>query len=254
MHACRAIFLSFSLLPGLFAADPPADVDAALRERVQTFYQLHVDHKFRQAEAFVAEDSKDFYYEEKKPDLKEFRITRIEYAPDFNSAKVSLSSRTEVLLPGAGPVVLDLPFFTNWKIEDGKWCWYIDKDALLQTPFGKLKPDGSKKPPDIAHPVAPSAVMSAVQADREQVVLDPTHPQSVSVGLKNTLPGPVSLRTFTESNWLKIEFAKTNLSANESTTLTLTPAEGTTRERPPSVVINVQPMNQIVTIAIDWVN
>jgi hypothetical protein len=40
----------------LFSKAPPT-VDAALRARISKFYQLHVESKFRQAEALVAEDT-----------------------------------------------------------------------------------------------------------------------------------------------------------------------------------------------------
>jgi hypothetical protein len=95
--------------------------------------------------------------------------------------------------------------------------------------------------------------MHAVEADRLTVSFDLARRKSEIITLKNTLPGPVSMRSFTDSPGLKVEFAKTNLAANESTTLTLTPiAEAT--DRPAAVLINVQPMNQIISIAINWAN
>src|SRR5580658_10741256 len=104
----RAILQFLCLTVLLQAADPPADVDAALRSRVQEFYQLQVDRKYRQAEQLVAADTKDFYYGSQKPDLKAFSIKSIKYAPDFESASVTVSLRRVILFPGAGPLPMDL--------------------------------------------------------------------------------------------------------------------------------------------------
>ena len=49
----------------LFRKAPP-EVDDALRQRVTAFYQAHVDGKFRAADQFVAEDSKDAFFEAPK--------------------------------------------------------------------------------------------------------------------------------------------------------------------------------------------
>ena len=41
--------------------------EKALRERVQQFYQLQQDKKYRDAEAIVADDTKDSYYAARNP-------------------------------------------------------------------------------------------------------------------------------------------------------------------------------------------
>src|SRR5450432_1431595 len=56
---------------------PPAGVDQALRARITEFYQLHVKGDFRHAEAFVAEDTREFYYSHNKPQYLSFEIGRI---------------------------------------------------------------------------------------------------------------------------------------------------------------------------------
>src|SRR5260370_24279308 len=70
----------------LFDKAPP-DVDEALRARITGFYQAHVDKKFRQADQFVAEDTKDFYYESNKPAYLSFNIGKITYSENFTKAK-----------------------------------------------------------------------------------------------------------------------------------------------------------------------
>jgi len=78
------------LVSGLWAQSPadvfnkpPADVDEALRSRIAKFYQAHVDKKFRQADEYVAEDTKDFYYQANKPAYLEFHIDNVLYQVNF---------------------------------------------------------------------------------------------------------------------------------------------------------------------------
>src|SRR6266404_7983471 len=69
---------------------PPAEVDQALRARITEFYEYHVKQQFRQAEALVADDSKDFFYSHNKPQYLSFEIVRIEYSKDFTLAKATM--------------------------------------------------------------------------------------------------------------------------------------------------------------------
>src|SRR5580692_1418161 len=73
-----------------------AEVEAALRARVEQYYQLQVDKKFRQAEAMVAEDSKDDYYNRAKQDIKSFSIQQIEFRRDNSRARVTLKAKLVV--------------------------------------------------------------------------------------------------------------------------------------------------------------
>ena len=141
----KAIFAVFSAVFLLCAADALPDVDAALRSRVQEFYQLQVDKKFRQADEYVATDTKDFYFDTKKPDIQAFKIVGIQYAPDFHSAEVRLTTHTHVPIPGAFDNPMETVLISDWKIDGGKWCWYVDREKLLNTPFGRVNPAGAPK-------------------------------------------------------------------------------------------------------------
>ena len=253
----KALLLGLPLAFLLSAADPPPDVDAALRSRVQDFYQLQVDRKFRQAEQLVAADTKDFYYESRKLDIRAFKIVKIEYAPDFQSATVTISSKREILIPGAAPKVLDFPSASYWKIEDGKWCWYVDQSKLLDTPFGRLHPQtapkagGASDVPKVPQPMSVAALVNGVHADTTRVQLDPEHPEPRTVILKNTLPGPVTIQLSTGSPALKVEIAKPNLGAEESTQITITPVAGSS-DRPAQLLIKVGPTGQTIRIDLDY--
>jgi hypothetical protein len=241
--------LCFALV--LQAADPPADVDSALKSRVQEFYQLMVDHKFRQGEQLVAEDSKDVYYDSKKPDIKSFRIGKIEYAEDFRSAKVTLVSTADILFPGAGVKTVNIPSVTNWKIDQDQWCWFMPKDALLQTPFGKVNPSAQSKGGSRPLPAPITSLANAVTVDRPQIQLDPAYPKKEVVVLKNALPGPVTIVMGTPSPAVEVLIAKPELAADESTEVTISPVAGAT-DRPTSATLIVKPLNQKISIAISW--
>ena len=258
-----AVLIAFSSL-SLHADQAPAEVDGALRARVNEFFTMQLNHQFRQAEALVAEDTKDFYYEAKKPNFKSFRIDGIEYSSDLQTAVVTIRGKNDVLFAGAGIVEMDFAERSKWKIENGKWCWYFDKDSLLNTPFGRVKAapsDGAKPPSDGAGPVSPlgpfrspsAAALrgGAVQVDRAQIQLDAGNPQPAVINLKNNLPGPVNLTVIDPPQGLKISIARPELAAGEATQVTIMPDPNAT-DRPTTVLLRAQPVNQIISIAIAW--
>jgi hypothetical protein len=250
LPAKSTALLCFAVI--LQAAAPSPEVDSALKSRVQEFYQLMVDHKFRQGEEMIAEDSKDFYYDSTKPDIKSFTIGKIEYSEDFRSAKVTIVSTVDILFPGAGVKRLNIPSVTNWKIDRDQWCWYVDKEALLQTPFGKVKPpSGNSKTNSGPLPTPITSLANAVTVDRPQIQLDSAHPKKEVVVLKNALPGPVTIVKGTPVPGINVSIAKPNLAASESTEVTISPIEGTS-ERPTSFALIVKPLNQKVSIEISW--
>lgn len=129
----------------------PPDVDEALRARVSEFVNYHVTGEYRKAEALVAADSKDIFYERAKPRYLSCKgIASIRYSENFTHAYVIALCRTPVffaatdnedaneadaVIPG-GPPLLPIPMM--WKIEDGKWCWYLDRALDRLSPFGRM--------------------------------------------------------------------------------------------------------------------
>lgn len=262
MRTFLPALLIFSGFAFLYAADAPPEVEQALRARVTEFNQLRIERKWRASEAFVAEDSKDFYYESKKPDLKAVKIEKIVFAPDFQSAIVTIHGKAEVSMPPVGiPLLSEGSYADHWKLEDGKWCWYLDKSTVMETPFGRSAPGVSGRTPSDAPPdptiakslgtAAAMAAHGALQATPQQIALDASHPKPEVITLKNILPGPVTLKAVTQSPGLRVSIAKPNLGPTESTEVTVTPVEGGS-ERPVALVISAQPMNQAISIPITW--
>ena len=81
--------------PNLFNAAAP-DVEKALRERVSGFYQAYVDGKFRSAEQYVAEDTKDLHYNQEKTKIKGFEIIKINWDDSFKKASVVTLIQTTI--------------------------------------------------------------------------------------------------------------------------------------------------------------
>ncbi len=253
-------FLSIFLLTLSLSAQqnldkPPQDVDDALRARIKQFYDLHVAGKYRQAEQLVAEESKDDFYSLSKPDIHAYKIGNIEYSENFTKAKAVIVGSMPVLLKWAGGTLMDMPFASFWKIENGQWSWYYNKEALRHTPFGDVKTQPEENAPrPTALPVMPvlsvEQLQSALKIDRSHVELSVGKPATAKV--TNTLPGPASLTVscpFKPLAELGITavFDKPDLKANETATLTLTASPETKIGNVP-VQITISPTNQILNL------
>jgi hypothetical protein len=250
-----SFLLSLACTFPLFCAlEAPPELDQALRARISEFYKLQVDHQFRRAEALIAEESKEFYYEARKPDIKSFSIDSIAYSEDMKSAVARIRGKVEIIFPGAPPMLIESVSPSTWKLEDGKWCWYFDKNTVMDTPMGQVKGNAGSAPADpvaLFQSTSAAALKGAVHADPEAIVLDPAHPMPVTVKLSNVLPGPVSLTNSGDSSGLTVSIAKANLGPTESTTVTITPIADA-KERPEVIVFAVQPLNQTVSVRISW--
>lgn len=118
---------------------PPPDVDAALRARVTEFFQYHVTGQFRKAEALVAEDSKDIFYNRNKPRyIKFLEIARIDYSDNFTKALATATVSSMEMIPGWTAGAPTIPVLSSWKLENGQWCWYVPPETVMRTPFGNI--------------------------------------------------------------------------------------------------------------------
>ncbi|MCU1324868.1 MAG: hypothetical protein JWN34_238 [Bryobacterales bacterium] len=177
-------------------AQPAAE---ALRDRVQEYYQLMVDKKYRQAEAMVAEESREDYYNGRKPDLKGFEILTLDMQT-ATAAKVTIQAKVVLLMPGAGGQVFDMPTPTYWKLENGAWSWYIPEEVKAATPFGKMKADSAAAPALDMKGAAPGGIdnpdvgslLNQITIDKHAVKLSAKEPEQ-QVTIFNNLPGPLDL-------------------------------------------------------------
>ena len=235
---------------------PPQDIDDALRARIKQFYDYHVVRKYRQCEQLVAEDSKDDFYVMNKPQLESFKIGSIEYSDRFTKAKAVIVGMMPFLLPMAGPKIMEQPFASFWRSENGVWLWYYNKAATQDTPFGKSKPNSTapgeagslSQPPNVNI----EALQSALKIDRTRIDLAGGKPQTVKV--TNTLPGPASLtidcplRPLAQTG-VTATFDKKDLKGNETAILTLTADPDKYSGRLP-LQIMVSPTNQVLNLTV----
>jgi hypothetical protein len=132
----RVSLLMLPLLAVAQGQQAPPEVDQELRARVDGFYQnfLETSYSPRKAETFVAEDTKDFFYNALKQKYLGYQILKITYDDNFAKAVVVVSSKMETTI-GGQKVVADFPKDTHWKIENGKWCWTYDPADYCLTPM-----------------------------------------------------------------------------------------------------------------------
>jgi len=147
-----------------------SEAEAALRARVDEFYRLLVDKKFRQAEALVVEDSKDMYYNWGKPDIKGFDIKSVEFLDGGRVAKVTLTVKMVMAVAGAAPVIFNMPSPSTWHLEQGQWALWIDPDIVLMTPMGKIPP----RPKAAADSGAAAPAPLSIETLRNRVLLEQT--------------------------------------------------------------------------------
>src|SRR5271154_2298631 len=75
----------------------PADVDQALRARITEFFHYHVSGEPRKAEELVAEDTKDYFYNNNKPHYISFEIGKIDYSDGYTKAKAMVTVKMPVM-------------------------------------------------------------------------------------------------------------------------------------------------------------
>jgi hypothetical protein len=229
MIRCLAFFLfvaaAFAQNGAAPPAQAPADVDKALRDRITEFFQDLVTGQFRKAEGLVAEDTKDTFYASSKPRYLSFEIGRIDYSDNFTRAKAAILCEQTVLMPGfTGSFKLPTP--TLWKIEDGKWFWYIDRDALLDTPFGRMKAplaaDGKPAQAPVLPPgvslESPDVALNRVKVDKPALALKAGG--SGQFTLSNTAPGIMTITSVTARGF-EVTPGRAEMKAGEKATLTV---------------------------------
>jgi hypothetical protein len=214
-----------------FKPKPPAEVDQALRARIQEFFDLHVKAQYRKAEELVAEDTKDYFYTHDKPKYLSCEITKIEYSDNFTKASSVVTCMRYIMMPGFSDRPMKVPGTNTWKLENGKWVWYVDQDALLNTPFGRMKPgdfpgNGSTPPPpSLANiPTNGDFLMKQVKMDPQSVQLKPG--ETAQVTITNGAPGPVDLVVYGKLAGVDTKFDRPKLKSGEKATLTFTAAKG----------------------------
>lgn len=228
---------------------PPADVDKALRERVSEFFELHVKGDFRKAEALVAEDTKDYFYDNNKPRYLSFEISKIKYNDDFTKAQVTVLCEQYVRFPGFPNTPVKVPTPSAWKIENGKWVWYVDQSQIATSPLGiKMSPG----PP--SHTAGPAALgqvptldqfYASFKADRDSVTLEPGGTETVNIS--NSSPGFMMVHVVGALAGIEAKLDKNKVESGERAVLSLHAGPGA---KSGTIEVRVDPIGKMIPIQV----
>jgi len=258
LRLCGLILLAASLFaqdPADLFHKPAAEVDQALRARVTEFFDLHVKGEFRKAETLVAEDTKDFFYDRNKPQYLSFEITGIKYNNDFTRAEVTVLCEQNIPFPGFEGKPMKVPTPSHWKLENGKWCWYVDQEQLHTTPFGSLWPGMSAngpRPPAAGGAAAPPKAIPTLnqfyamfQVDKDSVTLSPG--ASDQVIISNSSPGTMTVVLVGTLSSIEAKLDQTEVKAGGRAVLALRAGEDA---KAGTLQLRIDPIGKFIPIQV----
>ena len=208
------------------AQEAPPESDAALRARVDQFFQAHISGKLRDALPLIADESLNWFIGSAKQTYKSCKISTIEYSENFTKAIVNDSCEGEYRVHGHSMNVM-FPVGSRWKIVDGQWFWYRVRETEIRTPFGvsKIPPDIDPDTSDSSKPIIPGnplamaqSILQSVKISKSEIRLDSTKANEDSVEVFNGMPGSISLSVDkTGQSALIVKLEKAELKAGEKT-------------------------------------
>ena len=187
------------------------ELEQALRARVQKFFELCAQRKYREVEGMLDEPSRDIFYNGNKPQYNSFEdITEIEWSENFTHAAVTVRAAMDI--PMQTFVVHAHPLVpTEWRFVDGQWYMHINtpeegvRMPIIPVPIkipASQVPNGVQPPPPPGGMTSLSMkemrakaqeLMHGVKVDRTFIDLDSTTPGEQKILVRNTTPGPVAL-------------------------------------------------------------
>jgi hypothetical protein len=252
------VFAAFALAvaaqekPNLFNAAPP-EQEKALRERVTGFYQAYVDGRFRAAEQFVAEDTKDLHYNQEKTKIRGFEIIKVNWDDGFKIASVVTTVQTVIQLRGQN-IPAAAPMATRWKLEDGKWCYFVDPAMGRATPMGVMKAGpGSREGMKIDDMIKnPNIILNQITVSKEKFLLRSWEKSADNVVVTNGMPGSVTLTLQTESiPGLTHKMERTELGPGETSRIELIYDPKDESAKPTlKASLKIEPFNRTIIIPV----
>ena len=243
------------------------EAEQTLRARVTEFLQYHVDGSFRKAYEMVSEDTKDNYFASGKAPIKSFQIDDIKFTDNFTKATVT-GTISKMLNMAGQEVPVTVPSTSTWRIENGKWVWYMAPQDSFATPAGvSLPPNPSQAAApasidDIAKNLDPKAlaaaaqgILQAVGVDKKEITLDPGKVSEGKVIFHNGMTGSVQLQVnapevpgFTAT----IAQSIVRAGADMPVVFRYEPAAQSRSRGPITVQLTVQPLNQVFAIRVNF--
>lgn len=269
LHTLLLVSLSLSLssasgqaVGGTGFNRPPAGVDEALRDRIQEFYKLEQEGRFRKAEGLVCEESRDRYYDMEKKRWTSVDIVQTSYEEGFTKAKATVALGT-TLTTFSGPLPVKAPMTTLWNFEKGAWCRYIPEPSKdgINTPFGPMKSvpseAGSSNPFGNAMaslPTSQEQLEAMVRLSRSQASL-PVGGGTDKVEVMNGMPGSIELRVVCPGVvGLECELSSSEVPSGGKAALNLKFTPHADKFRPPTADVRlvVEPLGVTKTIRIQF--
>jgi hypothetical protein len=202
----------------------PPEVQDAVVTRANAFYNLLLNHDYRKAEAMVADDTKDFYYNGSKPNFSKFKVKGIKFSDGLKVAVIYTEVTQKMMLPagmaGVDPGEMTLTVPSAWKFENGDWYYFVDQSTVWN-PVGKSTPVGDSAsstpatagkvptPTDIQNEVAkaPDYAFGKIKADKPSVSLAPGETEKVTIS--NGSPGQVRLMVVGQVSGIEAKLDRT---------------------------------------------
>jgi len=253
------------------AAPKPAEAgtEAALRARVNEFFQYHVDGNFRKAMDMVAEETKDEYFATGKQQLKSFTLESVKLTDDDTKAVVTTVVKRDWQIRMQNNEVV-VPMVTTWKVENGQWVWYHDTKGQWLTPMGpsNIEPpsknaDGTiKLPKSLGADViaaAANSILGQSTISKSEVTLDPSKgPAAEKITFTNGVQGSVRVTVVgvPDLPGFKAEVAKADLGGGEQAQITVSytpPSDDTPVPSSFTFQVLIEPLNQPFPIRVNFV-
>jgi len=161
-----------------------------------------------------------------------------------------------VKMPGFEGKPMKVPGSSQWKIENGEWCWYVDPDVLATTPFGKMKASDPAKSsgglPDLSSAPTPAQLAKQVKADKLMATLNALTASSDKITIHNAMSGQVRIELrHADVRGLEIKADRTEIPAGEDAVLNFHyhPGAG----HPPHTLhleVAVEPLNTLLRMIV----
>ena len=179
--------------PNLFQSAAP-EVNEALRKRVSDFYKLLEEGRFRQTDAYLAEDAKDVYYEQEKRRIRGHEIVRVNWADGFTKAVVVTVLQTDVVMRGS-TIAVAAPISSRWRLEGNQWVMYFETTAGKPSPVGSLKAGPNQTNGLTSEELIknPSVIFNQITVEKDVVRLKSYEKSSDSILVSNGMPGGITV-------------------------------------------------------------
>jgi hypothetical protein len=222
-------------------------MEQAVRARVKEFYTLLLNRDYRKAEAYMAEDTRDWYYNGSKLELSNFEVKDIEFFENFTHARAWTLVSQQMVVANFPPSTVNLRMPTAWRLENGNWYVYLEPrrvGLMGGTVAAGVNPTATPKGNPMAGVAMPSA-LGKVHFDKRSVELAAGGSERVTI--TNESQAVVSLVLGAPVNGLAMKLDHDVLNGGEKAILTLTNDNGLDSG---ICVLQVMPSQEILSVQV----